>query len=165
MHGYLRTTEAKLLHNELIRGIIYNAHFAMRPPDNVTLPSPAAPPPAAKVTPAPPTRLERPLVTNTAGDLRHLPSVAQLAERMGFLLGSRKLTADKRATTLLFAQMKRYALYLLENSCALVNLKGERERREMLVTTQQLLHVLAWNRELTSVISPTVFTKYANAPT
>jgi hypothetical protein len=160
MRGYLRTNEVKLLHNELIRSIIFNAHFAMRPPTNVTLPPLAPPPTPKRPSAATSARLERTLVTNTAGDLRHLPSAGQLSERMGVLLGSKKLGIDKRAAVLLFAQMKRYALHLLQRSCAFVNVKGER-RRDTRITAQQLLHVVSWNRELASVISPAVFTKYA----
>jgi hypothetical protein len=162
MSTYLRTTEAKVLHNELIRSIIYNSHFAMHPPSNVEVPPLEAPLQPKKVPPTPAVRLERPLVTNTATDLRHLPSVTQLSDRMAFLLGPRKLTADRRATMLLFSQMKKYALQLLEQGCALVILKGEGKSREALVTTKQLLHVISENRELASVISPTIFTKYAN---
>lgn len=34
----IATPEAEYLHNELIRSIIFNAHFAKKPPPNVELP-------------------------------------------------------------------------------------------------------------------------------
>jgi hypothetical protein len=165
MQRYLLTTEAKHLHNELIRAILYNAHFAMRPPENVELPPYERPIPPPKPLPGPPARLERPIATNTAIDLRHLPSVSQLSERIGRLIGSKKLVVDKRATLLICRQTKRFALDLLEHSCTLMNFKNGVEPIKALVTTHQLLHVLAWHRELASVISPAVFTKYGNIRT
>jgi hypothetical protein len=63
---------------------------------------------------------------------------------------------------LIFTHLKKYILRILENSVALLSVKGGREQKEMRITTAQILHVMATNGELASTVSPAVFTKYSN---
>jgi hypothetical protein len=162
MHHCLRTSETKLLHNELIRSILFNAHFAMTAPRDVELPHiecPAAAKRAPAAAPAPPAR---PFITYTASDLRHLPSLNQLSERTRILLDARKVRVESKAMGLIFTHLKKYVLRILENSVALLSVKGGKEQKEMRITTTQILHVMATNGELASTVSPAVFTKYSN---
>jgi hypothetical protein len=162
MHHYLRTSEAKLLHNELIRSILFNAHFAMTAPRDVALPRVEYPAAAKRPPAAAPATAGRPFVTYTASDLRHLPSLNQLSERIGILLDARKLRVESKAMGLIFAHLKKYILRILENSVALLSVKGGREQKEMRITTAQILHVMTTNAELASIVSPDIFTQYSN---
>jgi hypothetical protein len=158
MHGYLKTTEAKLLHNELIRAIIHNAHFAMSPPQNVgTLrfdrvrePAPQRDPPAPRTS----------ITTNTASDLHHLPSLTQLDIRIGILLNPLKLKAESKAMGLIFSEVKQYVCLLLAKSLTLVAHDGKRPR-DVVVTAGQIVHAIEANPDLASVLSPTLYTKLA----
>jgi hypothetical protein len=154
MRVFLRTDDAKRLHNELIRALIFNAHFAARPPDGVAPPAPPAAPPPPPA--APPARPGRPLALGTAADLRHLPSVAQLRDRVAALLAERGLAAGSAAAPALFAALKRYTLRLLECSCALL-----RAGAATAVAPAHVLHAVAGSDALRSVVSPTLLQKFS----
>jgi hypothetical protein len=160
MHSFLRTPEAKILHNDLIRSIIYNAHFAMSPPDDLPAPRPERPlhiRRAVAVTPSGPS-----FATYTALDLRHLPSINQLSERITILIESRKIRVDSKATGVLFAQLRRFVTRLLENTVVLLSLRGSGEKKETKIMTAQLIHVLSAHADLASIVSPAILTKYSN---
>jgi hypothetical protein len=86
MERLLRTPEMRILHNELIRAVLYNAHFAMVPPEGV--PTPPPPPPTIKPTPPPRTVT---FTTYSAADLRHIPSLAELTRRVSALSDAKKM--------------------------------------------------------------------------
>jgi hypothetical protein len=163
MDVFLKTTELKLLHNELLRAIIYNAHFAMTPPLNVPIPRTEPPDHVRKVTL--PTSTGTSFMTFTAADLRHLPSISQLTERIEILLTPRKIRLDSslesQATALIFAQLKKFVLRILENCVTMLAVGPTGERGAIRITPDQILHVLRANEELVSVVSPAVLTKYS----
>jgi hypothetical protein len=161
MRRCLPTPEAKLLHNELVRSILFNAHFAMSAPPNVDVPHPDCPALAKRSPATAPGPPARPFATMTASDLRHLPSLNQLAERIGILLDLRKVRVESRATGLIFAHLKKYVMTILENSVALLSVTGGRDRKGMRITTAQILHVMMSNAELASTVSPAIFAKYS----
>lgn len=165
MQKCLATTEAKLLHNELIRSIIYNAHFTMIPPPNVTPPKPECPPHVRKAAPTGTQSQNASFMTYTASDMRHLPSVNQLSERMGILLGPRKIAIESKAAGLVFGHVKRYVMLLLEGCVELSAVKKLDERADVKITTEQVMHVLQMQSDLGSIVSPAVMTKYSNALT
>jgi hypothetical protein len=161
MHGFLRTPEAKILHNELIRSILYNAHFAMTPPNGVRPQPPEYPPHIAKVAPPQTPGRGASFVTYTASDLRHLPSIAQLSERIGILLASKKIRVESKATAMIFNQLKKYILSLLENGVGLVTVRGTSSPRRVVLTTSQILHVLTVRGDLATTVSPGLISRYS----
>ena len=163
MQGCLTTVEAKLLHNELIRSIIYNAHFTMIPPPNVTPPKPECPPHVRKVPPAGVQSQNASFMTYTASDMRHLPSLNQLSERIGILLNSRKISIESKAAALVFTNVKRYVMLILEGCVELVAVRKPDERTDVKITTDQVMHVLKMHSDLGSIVSPAVMSKYSNA--
>jgi hypothetical protein len=157
MQRLLKTPEVQILHNDLIRAILYNAHFAMVPPDGVTMPYPEVPPHVKKN--APPVRSAS-FATYSAADLRHIPSAAQLVERVAFLFTSRKIRIEAKATTLLHTELRKYVAKVLERCLALLAVKGVGEHR-LAITVDLLMHVIASTRELRLGISPSVSAKYS----
>jgi hypothetical protein len=139
MERLLRTPEMRILHNELIRAVLYNAHFAMVPPEGV--PTPPPPPPTIKPTPPPRTVT---FTTYSAADLRHIPSLAELTRRVSALSDAKKMLIDEGATELIHSEVQRYAIRLLQSSLALV---GAEEGRGARITATLLQHAVASMRE------------------
>jgi hypothetical protein len=158
MDSFLPTTEARLLHNELIRSILHNAHFAMSPPPNVNQERIKRLQPPVKHPHPPPVRQF--LVPNTAVDLRHLPSLTQLNTRIGMLLSQSRLKADSKAIGLVFSGTKRYVLALLRESLSFIVNDGE--KGYIILAPDQILHAVNANKELASIVSPSLSTKYAS---
>lgn len=163
MHTYLKTTEAKVLHNDLIRSIIYNAHFSMIPPPNVTVPRPIVPSHIKEKQFLTNTQPKSNFMTYTASDLRHLPSINQLHSRIAILLNGRDFESDSKATGLIFQELKKFILFLLESSVSLLSFRGSGDPKDMTITTDQVLHVLNNNQRLAGIVSSSVITKFATA--
>jgi len=163
MQNCLKTAAAKVMHNELIRSIVYNAHFAMLPPPNMPPPKLECAVPAKRATPTVVTGPSASFMTYTASDLRHLPNMGQLAARVEILLGARRIAADPKALPLVFGHMKRYIMLILESSADLLAVQRVEERTDVRITTAQVLHVLQTRGELASTVSPAMLTKYARA--
>jgi hypothetical protein len=134
----------------------------MSPPANVTIPRTELPQHIRKAGLAPPSTPATSFMTYTAADLRHLPSITQLSERLDILLSSRKIRVESKAAAILFGHLKRYIVTLLESSVALLSVRHDGSRREVRITTSQIMHVLRANGGLVSVVSPAVLTKYSN---
>jgi hypothetical protein len=162
MHGFLKTPEVRILHNELIRSIIYNAHFAMSPPENTIVPRPEIPQHIKKAASSGSVSANASFATYTATDLRHLPSISQLSNRIEILLNSRKIRVDSKAAGLIFAQLKRFIVRLLENSTALLSIRSTGERNPVKITTTQIVHVICADADLVAVVSPAILTKYSH---
>lgn len=161
MHTYLTTAEAKVLHNDLIRSIIYNAHFSMIPPPNVNLPRPSVPAHIKRIPPMTNSQPKSNFSTYTASDLRHLPSINQLHSRIAILLNGRDFESDSKATGLIFQELKKFILFLLESSVSLLSFRGSGDPKDMTITTDQVLHVLNNNQRLAGIVSSSVITKFA----
>lgn len=164
MQACLKTTEAKILHNELIRSVIYNAHFAMLPPPNMTTPKVECPVQVRRDTAsASPSTASASFMTYAASDLRHLPSVNQLSKRISIILSSRKMNIEGKALGIIFTHLKRYVMLLLEGSAELLAVRRPDERGEMRISTIQVMHILQTHGGLSSMVSPAVMAKYSNA--
>ncbi|OHT00632.1 hypothetical protein TRFO_32658 [Tritrichomonas foetus] len=161
MHAYLKAPKAKLLHNELIRSIIFNAHFSMIPPPNVEVPRPKLPPHVKMVAPTIIPSFST-FMTYTASDLRHLPSINQLQMRIGILLNGRNFEGtESKAVGLVFQELKKFILLLLESSVSLLSFSGSGDPKDMTITTDQILHVLNNNHKLAGIVSTSVITKFS----
>ena len=164
MSQFLKTTEAKILHNDLIRSIIFNAHFSMIPPPNVELPKIMPPQHVRKTVEKPGNDIQNTAhyMTYTASDLRHLPSINQLQHRIKILLSGRNLEGtESKATGIIFKELKKFILLLLESSVSLLSFRGSGDPKDMMITTDQVLHVLNNNQKLAGIVSSSVMTKFS----
>jgi hypothetical protein len=153
-----QTTEVRLLHNELIWMIIHNAHFAKAPPQNVSQKRIKRFLPPIKHQIPPPAGLS--LAINTAVDLGHLRSLAQLNTRIGIVMNQLRLKADSNATRLVFSETRQYVLALLRESLTfIVNDVG---KGHVVLKLAQIPHAVDANRELASVVFPLLSAKSAS---
>ena len=160
MADALTTDEVKELHNELIRSILFNAHFSMVPPPGY---EDAPPTPIPQLPRTPPPNLvtkNGTLQTFTAADLRHLPSINQIKGRVGVLLNDLNIKVDSKAANCIITELKQYMHQILKQSLALAS-SGEGMGNEPLVTSAHIIHVLRNNAQLASIVSPTVMSKFA----
>ena len=165
MNSCLKTAEARVLHNELIRSIIFNAHFSMIPPPNVTLPRVSIPTHMKKTPSTAIAQTKFTFMSYTATDLRHIPSINQLHSRISILLRGHEVESPEfKATSLIFKELKKFILLLLENSISLLSFRGSEDPKDMTITTDQILHVLRNNQRLAGIVSSSVITKFVSLP-
>jgi hypothetical protein len=160
VQSQLTTDELRALHNEFLRAILHNAHFSMAPPPNV--PAPRRPPPRVPrpVAVAPPRRPPSVFSSCTAGDLRHLHSVDELARRVEFLVKLKGIEfVEATAVRILFKAIKAALGRLLLHGWQLQPRGLAASDRPQLTFQPMMLAVgssgLAW------VMSPMVVTKYS----
>lgn len=158
MNQCLFVTEAKQLHNDLIRSILFNAHFSMIPPPNVTITkSPALP--QVKLPAFSSQSPQNSFSSYSASDMRHLPSLSQLSCRVGMLLNSKNVKVENNAIKTLYIELKKFILFLLENSSDLITRNIETQRAT--ITHAQMMYVLNSNQILSRFISPSLVSKYS----
>ena len=110
----LKTNEMRILHNELIRSILFNAHFSTVPPPGVFPVQKQEQ--KADVRPVVPNRT---FATYSASDLGHLHSPDQLSARVAVLLKGSKMKMEARGLMVLLVEVKRYAATILRRSLEL----------------------------------------------
>jgi hypothetical protein len=152
----LTTNEARIFHNELIRSIIFNAHFSTIPPPNATFPGHKLPDYVAAQNHRPPTTRPVRLVSYNAVDLRHLPSGDQLAKRITLMLAAKNIGVDESAVRFLFAKVKQFLLAVLKQAVQLrvAGCRGD------LVTEAHIAHVLRANGPLAAAVTPSTLAKF-----
>lgn len=159
MSRCLTTNEMKILHNELIRSIIYNAHFSMMPPPGIEIPRAKAAVRTAKA-PTPVMQVKSPnFVTYTAADLHHLPSINQLSKRMGVIIRSEKLTVDSKAASTILSELKKFIKKILVKSLELSTAEGMVNGNTN-ITVEHVQQVLKMNAQLSTILSPSVISKF-----
>jgi hypothetical protein len=160
MNLYLATNRARILHNEFVRSIIFNAHFSTVPPPGVALPVRPVPDEIGLHRNSRPSAKIQPFSTFSATDLGHLPSGKQLAHRIAILLDGRTMKMDDTAVQMLSTKMRQYVSALLRRSTELI----VRECPRMaVVNSAHIEHALRTNLGFASVISPALFSKFAVA--
>jgi hypothetical protein len=117
MNLYLTTNRARVLHNEFIRSIIFNAHFSTIPPPGVALAAPPLPDQVANQRNRLPLSKLPALSNFSAADLHHLPSIEQLARRVGILLASKEMRMDDTAVQMLAAKINHVKTELSSHRC------------------------------------------------
>ena len=141
---YLTTNELRVLHNELIRSILFNAHFSTVPPPGVPMPKKSLP---EHLNQYPKTiqRSKFKLFNSfCASDLRHIPSLEQLARRVSYLTS---MKVDNAALELLFYELKKYIIVVLQQ-CTQVNKNREINNERNVILPSQLQYVLSSNVNL-----------------
>ena len=141
----LITDELCFLHNELLRAILFNAHFSRIPPPNVTLPRPTPiepVPPPLHVSTRPPRNAQ--FSTFTAAELQRLPTWKDLSKRISKL-------RDEAALRLLAEAVEMYVVRVLER-CHRTHIG----RGRVTVTVAQVFNAFDGN------IPPDLCAKYAS---
>lgn len=164
MKKYLITDEAKFLHNELLRRIIFNAHFSRIPPPDVSITKYVKPKPL--IPPIKPAIHERetkvyPFKPTTAFDLGYIPSVKDLSFRINQLLEFHKINADQEAVQQIYFELRRYILKLLKKSYEMISPSSSYMEPKTL-SSQNILYILKSNEILSSIVSLSVISKYSS---
>jgi hypothetical protein len=149
MRAHLCTPEARRLHNDLIRAVIFNAHFAVCPPSNVRIPRKC--------------KTEERIATVekkwAPGRIVEVRGLTQVCERIVSGLEQGKITVGGEAAVCLFGGTRGYLMKLFEKVCGLIGTELE-ERSEKRVKVKHVLEALASDSDLGSVVSPSIITKY-----
>lgn len=159
---YLISDELKNLHNELLRRIIFNAHFSCIPPPGISIPKSHK----NNINPSSNHDVRRhpkPLTLNlcTAYDLGFIPSVKELSIRLAQLLSRHQINADQEAVKSIYLALRNYISILLKRSYEIAypspSCMGGKT-----ISTHDLLYALQSNEKLSSTLSFAVITKYSS---
>ena len=158
MSMYLPNNDAKKLHNEFLRAILFNAHFASAPPPGIDLPPPRKVENASKKSAPqqkPRTDVTK-FVSYASTDMGHLPSIEQLPLRAASVT---RMKLEEKASVMIFIELKKYISLLLER-CVQLRTRNHMSPVSMVITYNQVLHVINTTPELRAVISPSILTKF-----
>ncbi|KAK8887531.1 hypothetical protein M9Y10_038580 [Tritrichomonas musculus] len=159
---YLRTNESRLLHNDLIRAILFNAHYSL------------VPPPGIHVTRKPKIQkkyqmiqcnrvLAKKIEPMTLAELRILPSVDKLSERIRFILANRNpgdLTIDNPTIDLIYKELINFILYILKKTVE-ISSKDYMHPKDIILSVDQISHILQNDQSAIEIMSPKIFEKIA----
>lgn len=156
---YLPNNESKILHNELIRSILFNAHFSTCPPPGYVLHGRSSihqKPKNKKVLNLNIRSGEmKSFHSFSAVNLRHIPTIIQLSSRLS---QSRNIIIDNDALNLLFLELKQYILSLLQQSVSL-SIKNTQNSDSMIIHPTIVLHALKMNPKFSSILTPSTISK------
>lgn len=163
MDQFLFTNELKLLHNELLRAIIFNAHFSLIPPPGVIVPKKEPTITPKKSLPPMPKPKNLDFKTFTSFEMMHLPSIIQLNNRIRFILYSNsiKLKLDPEVANQLQKNLFLFILQILKDCLSLTNSSFSLSE-SALIQPQHLIHSYYSGSVLTKVLSDEVITKYTS---
>ncbi|OHT12349.1 hypothetical protein TRFO_17822 [Tritrichomonas foetus] len=157
MAVYLPNNEAKKLHNEFIRAILFNAHFSSVPPPEYISTRPTERDDQRKSFPQNQFKNDIKVFNSySAADLRHLPSLDQLSKRVAILTD---MDVDEAANMALFHELKSFIVSLL-TKCVQLRTRNYNSSRSMTITPAQILHTVNNCSELRSIISPSILAKF-----
>ena len=161
MGAILVTTKAKVLHNELVRSIIYNAHFSMEPPPNVVIPKPASALLRNDAQMEPPIHLRTENKSYNSADMGHLPSVMQLMMKMEMIIKDKKLEyIEPEASVQIIETVNKYLTTLL-NKCLLASANTDSEKKNV-IALETAINVISSDKSIKMNISPFILKKYSS---
>ena len=163
MDQFLVTNELKLLHNELLRAIIFNAHFSSIPPPGVIVPKKEHAIPPKKILPPMPKPKNLDFKTFTSFEMMHLPSITQLNNRIRFILYSNsiKLKLDPEVASYLQKSLFLFISQILKDCLSLTNSSFSLSE-SALIQPQHLIHSFYSGSVLSKILSDEVITKYTS---
>ena len=114
MKQYLRTNEAKILHNTFIKAIIFNAHFSTEAPPGVTRTRRHAQSNTPVQSRVAPMHFKTPeFQTYSARDLGHLPNAATIEKRIAAKNLGCGIKLDEDAAAAVMISMRYYVMRIL----------------------------------------------------
>ncbi|OHT16731.1 hypothetical protein TRFO_12991 [Tritrichomonas foetus] len=142
MKSILKSTTAKIIHNELMRSIIYNAHFSMVPPPNVEVPVPKIPEHVKVTRPGSDNSKfglpNSPFIIQKVADLRYLLSTSQIGARVRSQLRERNMNCEDINTfEMIQHELRKHIVILLYESCKLAQTVKERSDQ---ISTENSIH-------------------------
>lgn len=112
MDIYLQTNEARLLHNDFIRAILFNAHYSPIPPPGIPIPQKKLPDHIKLNLNKKHYKIKKKMLNSYSSvDLGHIPSIEQLSSRVSQLTS---IKVDNSAISLLFDELNNYILMVLK---------------------------------------------------
>ncbi|OHS95345.1 hypothetical protein TRFO_38534 [Tritrichomonas foetus] len=162
MNLYLETNEARNLHNDLIRAILFNAHYSVTPPPGIT------------VSRKPKNEQHRQNIickhlkpnyskSMHVADIRCIPAIGNLTEIIKNILSKAKnkdLIIDPNCSNLIYQKLVAYVTNILKKAISL-SVRDFKKYEDINITPEQISHVLI-NDEITEkVISPRVLAKFS----
>ena len=159
---YLRTNESKLLHNDLLRGILFNSHYSI------------VPPPGISVTRKPKIKQTRQLLQCrnvltkkieplTISELRILPTIDQFSERIQFILHnnySRDFSIEISSINLIHKELIKFIVYILKKAIE-ISYKDYMHPKDITLSAETISHILQNDTNANEIISPKMFEKIA----
>lgn len=153
---HLTTNEMRILHNQLIRAIIFNAHFSTLPPPGVVIPSHVIP--EHMKSRAWSSQKMKSMETFSSVEMGHLPSLEQLSSRIAILLKSSKVKVDNSALSQLLLELKKYIVLVLKKTVDL-STKDCLTPSNMNISASHITHVIRNFSSLGNTISHNVLAK------
>lgn len=163
MKTILTDRESRLLHNKLVRAIIFNSHFSAIPPPGVEIPIRKDQYIPTQIPPP----MRAPSSTNfqssTSAQLHHLPTKKQLQDRIKFLMSisSRKVTIDSDALEVLHLRLVFYIYSILDRCHSFVKPHFSFHETAK-IEIWQIIHIYHSSSSISKMISPEIITKYTN---
>lgn len=144
MNIYLKTNEARLLHNDFIRSILFNAHFSPIPPPGVALPQGKLPDHVKENLNKKHFKIKRKMFNSYSSvDLGHIPSIEQLSSRVAQLTS---IKVENSAISLLFDELTHYILMVLK-MCK-DSIPQFSDKSNIIISASQIINVLSAYKEL-----------------
>lgn len=176
MRTILNTTKARLLHNMLMSSIIYNAHFSVSPPQNISCPtaSELKDPELVEFQPADKTESSQSLESLVD---YHLPSIEQLSSRIKTMILEMGIdSVDFQAVQLIYKSVLSFVMLILSNSIEFTkeislnnsdeqNLNQNQEKEKDMfepisIKFQNVLQVIESNHQFSDIADAEVISKY-----
>lgn len=175
---------AKILHNQLMRSILFNAHFSMEQPPNISdLFSKSTKNSNEKsfnneINPLHPqisvqVHNIKPILSLfnslTASDLRKIPSQNQFSLRIENIAFEKKLTAvDPQSVEMIYYELKKYLLLLLHFG---VNIQRKKQQTDnshepilsdITINAGEILQIVKTNDYFSSIVSMSLLSRYSS---
>lgn len=160
MRHYLRTNEAKNIHNEFIRAIIFNAHFSPIPPPGVTVSAYSFRPHIPAQEHIAPAHFKTPEVNLClAQDLGHIPNAAQILKRIAMIPPVKGVKIDNDVGGALMLGLRYYIMRFL-SSCINGEIRNwSSGTSSITVGARHIASAIRNDKELAGLVSPSILAK------
>lgn len=144
MNFHLITNEARLLHNDFIRAILFNAHFSPTPPPGIPIPQKKLPDHIILNQNKKHHKITKKMFSSySSADLGHIPSIEQLSSRVAQLT---PIKVENSAISLLFDELNHFILMVLKMCTD--SLPEFSDNSGIIISAGQIINVLSTYKEL-----------------
>ena len=154
MKELLKTRELKVLHNQFIKSIIFNATYSMVPPAGAKIEQPEVPPIGKN-----PIHLL--YSTYTCRELGHIWSINQLLLRVDCILQGRRIRVSNNGIKLMHQYLIKFIIFLLSRSIGVIPDRQETGRNRFITITilEQIVSVVPG---ISNTISPQILHQFVH---